>query len=300
MSDSSLILPPSIAVSLTWQFTSIFSENSSYKLIKGDYENILNGLIDLAKEVDKKDPKKKDLEQRYVKSSIILIKSALRNLQIIIDGRNLNFKEENELRQKSQDLIDNFSTFSRNLQSIIPRLGSVTVAGAAGGIPIATLVTDLLEKWIPKDVVGLIFPLTIAGVAGIGYIVNSVVITPYLIKRFQSEKIRADYHRNLYFEQFIDKSQLVLVDLYCQICQIHDQIFQNSKSDKTKNDAEKFVENLLAGSRGRMCKYVHKHMQDKKVKITDKLWALCETGHGISECEYYKKEDEELEKHTGR
>ena len=57
----SLILPPSVAVRLTWQFTAMFSENTSYKFLKDNYEKTLNGMLALAKEVDKKN--KNDLEE---------------------------------------------------------------------------------------------------------------------------------------------------------------------------------------------------------------------------------------------
>ena len=290
---SSKILSPLLAIRLTWQFTSMFSENTSYKLVKDNYEKVLNGLKQLASEADEKYSNKKSEEVQYVQTAIPIIKSSLRTLQIIIDGRNLNFKEEDELRQKSQEKINNFSTFSKNLQSIIPRLGSATVAGAAGGIPIATIINDALTELagLSADFATLIFSLTIAGVAGIGYVVNGLVITPYIIKKTQKEKIRADYNRNLYFEQYVDKSVTVLVDLYKQIHDLHNSIFSQKIPDIPQKEVIQLVEDLVSGARGHMCEYVHKHMaKDSGYDIDDNLWALCESSQGVEHCKYFIEE----------
>jgi hypothetical protein len=291
MGKSSVILSPSLAVRLTWQFTSIFSQNTSYKLLKDNYEKVLDGMLALAKEVDKKNSNKNAEEEHYIQAAIQMIKSSLRTLQIIIDGRNLNFKEEDELRIKSQEKINNFSNFSKNLQSSVPRLGSMTVAGAAGGIPIATIANDALTKigGISDDMSSFIFAMSIAVAAGIGYVVNALVIQSHVIRKTQKEKIRADYNRDLYFEQYVHKSAIVLIDLYKQIQILHDSFFPRDSSEIVQNP-EKLVEDLLSGVKAHMCEFVDEHMADSsRYDIDDKIWALCETGVGVKQCPYYPK-----------
>jgi hypothetical protein len=108
-------------------------------------------------------------EAHYVSAALASIGSTERSLQTIIDGRTLNMKEEDQLREESQKNILYFSQFSSNLQSIIPRIGSMTIAEAGGGIAVSELFGEVL-KGLPS----YILPLVIALAAAIGYLLHAI------------------------------------------------------------------------------------------------------------------------------
>lgn len=88
----------------------------------------------------------------------------------------------------------------------------------------------------------------------------------------QMHHIKQDYERNMYYEQYLARVQLILESLYTDIDQIHHNIFGAQYPDPDKERAPR----LLAVIQPTHCKYMHKHMMEGK--ITPKLWLLCETG----------------------
>jgi hypothetical protein len=217
-----------------------------------------------------------------------LIRSSQRTLQIIVEGRNLNFKEEDELRESSQENILYFSQFSSNLQSILPRLGSMAVVGSAGSITFAQIFNDVL-----KDLPGYTFPLIIALADGIGYLLHGLVVIPTVKRLLQREKIRADYDRNLYYDQYYERSRNALATLFIALEECHNSFFGNKYHGENMS-AHEAAEMSIEGARPTMCYYVYKHMNAKK--ITPDLWPMCETGRGVKECRLYKEEKKQEER----
>jgi hypothetical protein len=269
------ILPPQLGVRMAWELTSQYSSDSNARDKAQDAKQELADYEARAKAIANTP------EGRYVLGALALIRSSERTLQIIMEGRNLNFKEEDELRTSSQENILYFSQFSGNIQSILPRLGSMAVVGSAGSVTIAQIFRDALAG-LP----GYVFPLIVALAVGIGYLLHGLVVVPIVKRLLQKEKIRADYSRNLYYDQYYERSKNALIKLYSALDEFHRAYFGN-KYD-TNADARGIVEDSLMGVRSTMCEYVDEHMNDDKV-ITADLWPMCESGQGVKSCKWWKK-----------
>lgn len=224
-----------------------------------------------------KDPK----EQDYVSCAIALIRTSERSLQTIIESRNLNFKEANALREQSQQNILYYSQFTGNLQSLVPRLGSMTVAGVGGGITLA----DLFNKVFPA-LGDYTLPLIIAIGAAIGYLVHGLIVVPIVKRKLQMENVKGDYDRNLYYDQYIERTKNALIGLYIALENCHTTYFEQKYNQS--GDASQIVKGVLQGVYPTLCPYVHKHMREGR--ITPDLWSKCETGQGITYCPLWEGE----------
>lgn len=262
------ILSPEVGARLAWKLTGLYSENSTERDEAQSVKQMLDGLKNNINPND-------IVEQDYVQNAINLIKASERNLQIIIDGRNLNLKEENELREMNQENILYYSQFTSDLQSLIPRLGSMTLVGASGGI----ITVSQLFSMLP-GVPSYILPLVIAAGAAIGYLLHGLVVVPIAKRKFQGDKIRADYNRNLYFLQYAERTRNVLATLYNALENCHQNYF-NQKYNKDANPVE-VADQIMGGISSKMCTYAHKHMEEGK--ITADLWAKCESGQAVTSC----------------
>lgn len=149
-------ITPELGARIAWKIAGIYSENieekDSAKAVRHDIELAVK---DVTHETEKK----------YNQEAMILINSSLHNMQVAISGRNLNFKEVDKLRKQSQDNIAHFSQFSANLQSIIPRIGSMTLVGAGSGLTL----NEILMNVFP-NLGNSLLPLILALGAGIGYL----------------------------------------------------------------------------------------------------------------------------------
>jgi hypothetical protein len=276
--SSTTILPPLLGVRIAWALT---SQYSSDQIARDSAQDAKQELADL--EVKVKSIANTP-EGGYVLAALGLIRSTERTLQIILEGRNLNFKEENELRENSQKNILYFSQFSSHLQSILPRLGSMAVVGSAGSITVA----QVFEKAL-AGLPSYVFPLVVTLAVGIGYLLHGLVVVPVVKRLLQKEKIRADYSRNLYYDQYIVRSRRALTSLLNALEGCHTQFFNHPYYRENVN-RRILVEEETSGLGSTMCFYVHKHMNEDK--ITANLWPMCESGEGIRSCELWRKEGE--------
>jgi hypothetical protein len=105
-------------------------------------------------------------------------------------------------------------------------------------------------------------------------------------KLLQNDNIRADYDRNLYYEQYYERSRNALVSLYIALEDRHLAFFKNKYDENA--DANSIVKSSLEGASSTMCQHVYKHMNEGK--ITPNLWPMCETGQGVQSCSWWKKE----------
>jgi hypothetical protein len=269
------ILSPEMGARLAWKLTGLYSENSTERDEAQYVKQMLDGLKNNVNPNDM-------VERDYVQNAINLIKASERNFQIIIDGRNLNLKEENELREMNQENILYYSQFTSNLQSLIPRIGSMTVVGAGGGITVSQLFSML------PGVPSYVLPLVIAAGAAIGYLLHGLVVVPIAKRKFQRDKIRADYHRNLYFLQYAERTRNALTNLYNALENCHQNYF-NQKYNKDANPLE-VADQIMEGISSKLCIYAHKHMEEGR--ITADLWAKCESGQGVRSCPLWEGKKE--------
>jgi hypothetical protein len=209
--DRTMYLPPEVAVKIAWELSGQYSSNPIERNIAHSTNEKLRAL---GERVSRLNPNSK--EAQYVSAALALIGATERTLQTTISGRDLNMKEEDQLREESQKNILYFSQFSSNLQSIIPRIGSMTIVGAGGGIA----VTELFEQ-VLQELPDYVLPLTIAFAAAVGYLLHGLVVVPIVKRKLQRDKIQADYNRDLYYTQYVNRAKETLKDLYMSLERLH-------------------------------------------------------------------------------
>lgn len=111
---------PECAVSWAWGLTAKYSEKMEGK-IDAEYTQ------QQMKEIKSKT--KNVLEAKYLNNLYSAVDAAVRTLVITINGRNHNFKEVDEIIKKQSLIIDNTKRLTGELQSIAPRLATITVGG---------------------------------------------------------------------------------------------------------------------------------------------------------------------------
>ena len=233
------VLPPETALHIAWGLSGLYSQNPAGR---DEAQSLKQDLDKIGKTVDQANV----AEKKYFSDAVTLIEAAERNLQIIIDGRDENFKEKDEQMASNQQNIQYFSQFTSDLQSLIPRIGSMTVGGGVGAIT----VYEIFHQAAPY-VPSYVLPLIIAASAGIGYLLHGLVIIPIANRMFQKNKIQADYARNLYYDQYFERSRNVLSNLYLSLENCHLTYFQQNYNQDS--DAQKVAERVI-GVRSTMCR----------------------------------------------
>ena len=252
------LLPPTTAVRIVWALTGSFSDDVHSQRAAEFAEQILKNIESRAKEIDNE-------ESQYVVSAIAAIQSTRRSLDTVYKGRKLNFDENKKLRSAYLDSIKEGIDFGKKAQDFLRSLPAMTIAGA-GGLTLADYFQfSGIKLWG-----------AVLGLAAIGYLIN-MMIKRYARRMSQMLYIKQDYERNMYFQQYIARVQLILESLYADIDQIHHNLFGIPYPDPDKERAlQRIVRELLAGVQPTPCKYIHKHMAEGK--ITPELWSKCETG----------------------
>jgi hypothetical protein len=222
---------------------------------------------------------KDDNEELYVDLVYAAIGATYRDLVTIINGRNLNFDDVKKLRDTEIENIKYYSQFTTNLQSSIPRVSGMTI----GGVSVSILSTKLIP-----GLEGYFLPLLAFG-AAMGYVLNGAYIIPRIHKKMQIQKIKLDYDRNRYYEQYVERSKAALIALYQSTDRHHKNIFGDfyDPEKARPNDVTIIINEVLGGINSTMCKNISKCMIGNIV--TPDMWSVCETGLGIENCSDYKK-----------
>lgn len=260
-------LPPDMAVRIAWALTNQLSESESVRLEA-------NRAIRLMEEIREKANKSGEYEQElYVDWVCAAIDATYRDLVTIINGRNLNFKDVEQLRNTEIENIKYYSQFTTNLQSSIPRISGMTVGGVILSLP-TKLLPNLDEYFLPLLAIGAV----------IGYFLNGAFIIPHTQKKMQIQKIKLDCDKNRYYEQYVERSKAALIALYLSADRHHNNIFKKFyDSEKTKlSDVKIIIDEVLGGISSTMCKNTSKCMIGNIV--TPDMWSGCETGLGIENC----------------
>jgi hypothetical protein len=263
------LLPTVTAVRMAWAMTGKFSDDES-KIIAAYVEDELKNVEGEASKIGPK-------EKSYVKSAVATIKASMRSLNIIYKSRELNFKENEKLREAYLKSITENLDFGKQASDFLRSLPAMVIGGA-GGVTVADAVgLSGVMLWG----VGL-------GLAGLGYLVQS-----YFVRRGRRQTqmlyVSQDYERNLYYEQYINRARDILQGLFLDLERIHKRIFGENYEVKIEPSAVKIlVDAMLAGVTPTFCQFVHQHMKEKKV--TPELWTKCECGNAdaVRTCPFWE------------
>ena len=248
------LLPPVSAVRMVWARTGMFSDDEHSKISAVLTDAALKNIRERAEADDK--------ERKYVNSAIATMDATLRSLDIIHKGRELNFEENEKLRKAYLDSVKENLEFGKKAGDFLKSLPAMVIGGA-GGITVAQYfkISDI-NLWA----IGL-------ALASIGYIVNLEVVR-LMRKRTQMLYVVQDYERSLYYDQYVTRVATTLTSLYLDLDRIHKNVFEQSYSVDV--EVSNIIGEMLKGVRPTFCKYIHKHIREKKIK--PELWTLCETG----------------------
>jgi hypothetical protein len=265
------LLPPPMVVRMAWALTGDFVSEPESKSIASDTIAILKDLRDKAEKADTK-------EREYVDGVFALIEATRRTLDTIYKGRQLNFKENEELRSVKLEKIKDAVEFGKSAKDYLKSLPTMTVTSGIGVITLNQLIASLPD-WALWSI-GL-------GAAGAGYFINLGIVR-WSKSMTQDEYIKADYDRNMYYEQYLVRLRTTLINLYYDVDRLHKKSFGERYQLERSESAASIVDGVLAGAMPTMCQFVEKHL--KGGKITPELWTRCETGgESAKECKYWGK-----------
>jgi len=265
------LLPPPTAVGMAWALTGDFVNNPESKDIASAARKIIDNIKEQAEQENSQ-------EQEYVIGAIVVIEATMRTLDTIYKGRELNFKENDKLRDINLNNIQEALQFGKSAKDFLKSLPTMAIASGAGVITLNQLVSSL-PSWVLWSV-GL-------GMAGVGYFVNLGFVR-WSTAMKQRLYIKQDYERDMYYQQYLWRVRTSLINLYAAIDRLHKKYFGEHYLLEASEDAFKVVEGILEGAMPTMCEHVHEHMKDGR--ITAELWARCETGgKPAQECKHRGK-----------
>ncbi len=262
------LLPPVTAVRMTWARTGAFpgDEHSKHSTLLA--EAALKQIRDRAEN--------DDLERAYVNSAIATMDACLRNLATIYKGRELNFEENGKLRKAYLESVKENLEFGNKARDFLKSLPSMAVTAGGGVTVIEAIGIDRIPIWALSLLL-----------AGLGYLVNLIVVRK-MRRRTQMLYVKEDYDRDLYFEQYVRRVSATLETLYLDLDRIHRNIFKSPYP--VDRSAKEITDGLLSGVGTTFCRYMHKHMNEKR--ITPELWPVCESGNpeATESCRFWSLE----------
>jgi hypothetical protein len=237
-----------------------------------------------------------DDETRYVNEVYSAIESTFRTLATARNRLEVDFEEVDKLREKIKTDLENTTTFTSDLQSLIPRITAMTFGGTLTGW---AFLANVLQWVFPTsaDIETIVLPLVLAFGAGIGYVLHWAFVVPVQARKTRYQLVRADYDKIMYYELYLKRSKSALVNLYNTVNQLYKDIFGSDYY--TRIDADKVVTDVLTGMSmiGFMCPLIRKHIEElkpswrKREYIDPDTWVKCETGGEIAEkCDHRKKD----------
>lgn len=252
------LLPTVTAVRMVWAMSGKFSNDAPSQTMATYVEDVLKGIEEQAPQIS-------DDERSYVTSAVATMKASLRSIDVVYKGRDLNFKENEKLRSAYLESVKESLDFGNKAQDFLKSLPAMTIAGA-GGVTVAQYFNfSGFMLWG----IGLVL-------AGLGYLVKFYFVIRAR-RKTQMDYVTQDYERGLYYEQYLDRVNLVLLGLFLDLERIHKRVFrENYEADTTSSAVQSIIDDILSGVHSTFCPYAHKHMAEKKV--TPELWTLCESG----------------------
>ena len=326
------LLPPSTAVRMVWACTGTFTREGHSKFYTSLVDEAMKDIKSPLRKKGNENKNPEEIEQienekKYLTRAKAAMSACLRSIHTIYSGRNLNFDENEKLRETYLESVKESIDFGRKVKDLLASLPTMTIGGI-GGATVAQYFKESIEesleksfeeslKKIPNGSLGellrgvieklledpriFLLILVVFGIV-IGYLINDLVIVRWTRKRKQMLYVIHDYERNTYYENYLNHVRDLLESLYQDLNQIHEEVFKHSyyteekkKGNEKEKDGEegnisKAVKDLIDSTWPRRCEYIHKHMGEKK--ITPGVWLLCETGHeeGLKRCPHWRYE----------
>ncbi len=260
--NQTTLFPPFTAIRTAWAITGKFTKEEESKLSAAIAEDDL-------KEIKKRATNIGGKEQQYVDGAISTTLSTLRSLEIVLKGRNLNFDENQKVKDIYLENIKDNIAFGNTAKDFFKSLPTMSITTGIGTISI----TQLVDKLSGGKADAIVWAFIALACAGAGYLIN-LYFKQAMRKRIQLQYVTQDYERNIYYEQYITRVKIILTSLYEDVDRIHSNIFGSPYSVNRKS--HEIVDDLLKGVRSTMCEFVHKHMREKLVRPD--LWPICEAG----------------------
>jgi hypothetical protein len=257
------LLPPVCALHLAWALTGDFAKETESK----DIANMARKYIG---DIESQAAKASAQERDYVRSAMSLVTGSIRSLDVAYKARELNFKENEQLRTAYLTSFQESLEFGKKLQDFVRSIPSMAIVTGAGTLTINELWGSRLPGWGWAAVV--------VGLAAAGHVVNIIIVQ---VKGGLQAKsyMKQDFDRGTYFDQYVARVRSVLVSLYTDIDRVHNEIF-GQYYDRSV-DAAKVTKELLEGVKNTRCQKVQAHME--KGKISPAIWARCEAGGDAAE-----------------
>jgi len=282
------LLDPLTAVRLVWAITGGFPKSrllkkkeeadlkesdtpptalTHYSNINADEANIL--LTKIVTESEKDVP-----EKEYVTKSVIAMRASLRNLGTIYNGRELNFKENEVLRDAYVESIKASIEFGKNIKDYAIGIPTAVV-GALASVGVSLILSDLTGKQLNSTdlyLVAIVFGL-------LGYLYYWVQIKIGYHANFR-DLMQQELERDVYYEQYLYRVHRQLQELFTELNTIHYEVFHNPYSENSETEGREAITNLIKNLCPTACENVCYCSREKGTN-TDR-WAWCETGIGDS------------------
>jgi len=223
------LLPPLTAVRMVWALTGAFAKEEQSKHAALLVEARLKDISERAGKADQK-------ENEYVLGAIACMEASMRSLDTAYKGRELNFQENEKLREVYLQSVRDGTDFGKTAKDYLKSLPGMSIGGA-GGITLASLLPPSKP---------MIWGVTV-GLAAVGFLVNALILQ-YVRRRTQSLYIGQDYDRDLYYAHYISRVNLILESLYNDLDRIHKKVFGQAYPIES-GTATEIVAGLLAGLR---------------------------------------------------
>lgn len=254
------LLPPITGVRMAWALTGEFSNDPNSQLSAELIHATIKDLKERAQSNDK--------ENKYIVSAIATINASRRSLDTVYKGRQLNFDENEKLREAYLEDAQKTINFGKQAQDYINSLPAVTI-GAVSGLTLSQWLAASLniDKDLAPWILGLLF-------AAIGFLVNLWFVRVGRDRKLDLY-IKQDYERDLYYQHYVTRVQTILTSLYGDLDRIHNNVYGQNYPVGNIQVGE-LVKETLSGIWPTFCPKIHEHI--RKSLVTPEYWPICETG----------------------
>jgi hypothetical protein len=286
---------PNEVMHWAWSLTIVHSGTKERAEVTEQEKQIRTRMSEVrTKVLQGKDPN----DEKYMDAIFNAVDSCVRTLLVIIRGRDTNFKETDSLMDMYIKSNESISSFTLSLQSAFGRVAGMTFGGTSATAIVMTLFPNL-PVWV--------FPLTLSAMGAISYALYELLVTPWKQKKNMAARIKNDYQRDIYFQQYVRRCRDALVGLLMNAFSIYKQVYGVHYDDSFKNIEiqRKFAENVVDDALGSLdlkysCEDIH-DCYDKKIFLTNESielgrWATCESGEGNEKCPIFQKNHPNLKK----